>query len=174
MPQPVFIFEPLDSRHDRANFACGIDELDDYLRTKARKERDISYSGVFVAIDRTSPTAIAGYYTLSSHSIDLAGIDPNARKKLPRYPSVPTTLLGRLARSLAFRKMGLGDLLLIDALKRALTASKDVGSYAVTVDAINEEAAKFYRKFGFIPISGNDRRFYLPMATIQKLGLGDE
>jgi hypothetical protein len=59
----------------------------------------------------------------------------------------------------------------MDALKRALQSSEQVGSYAVTVDAIDAEAAAFYSGYGFLPLVGQTNRFYLPMALIKRLDL---
>jgi GNAT superfamily N-acetyltransferase len=169
--QSSWTIEPLGPHHDRAAFSCGNTSLDDFIKTKARKENDLGYGAAFILIEDRSPGTIAGYYTLSSHFILLEGIDAAARKRLPRYPTVPATLIGRLARDLRFRGAGVGEFLLMDALHRALRSSGQVGSYAVTVDAIDDDATAFYTKFGFVPVLGENRRLYLPMALIGKLGL---
>jgi GNAT superfamily N-acetyltransferase len=168
--QPTLTIEPHGPHHDRAAFSCGNASLDDFIRTKARKENDlVGYGAVFISIEDQAPRAIAGYYTLSSHFIRLEGIDAASRKKLPRYPTVPATLIGQLARDLRFRGMGVGEFLLMDALKRASRSATQVGSYAVTVDAIDDGATAFYSKFSFVPLLGDSRRLYLPMALISKL-----
>lgn len=169
--QPGFTIETLGRHHNRAAFSCGNDLLDDYLRTKARKENDLGYSAVFVLVEQRGSSAVAGYYTLSSHSITLDGIEPDLRRRLPRYPSVPTTLIGRLARDLQFRGTGAGEFLLLDALRRALHNSRQVGSYAVTVDAIDAAAIAFYARYGFRELIGHAARLYLPMASIEQLRL---
>jgi predicted GNAT family N-acyltransferase len=163
--------EPLDPRHDRAAFACGKVLLDDFIRTKARKESELGYSAVFVLVAEPEVTTILGYYSLSSHSVELNGIEAASRKKLPRYPIVPTTLIGRLARDLRVRGRQVGEFLLMDALQRALHSAEQVGSHAVTVDAIDDEAAAFYTRYGFVALIGHTRRLYLPMASIRKLDL---
>src|ERR1700722_12665236 len=96
--------EPLGPHHDRVAFSCGNASLDDFIKTKARKENELGYAAVFILIDDRNPGTIAGYYTLSSHFIRLQGIDAAARKRLPRYPTVPATLIGRLSRDLRFRR----------------------------------------------------------------------
>ena len=174
MPAPTFTVEPLGPHHDRAGFSCGNASLDEYIRTKARKENDLGYCAVFVLTDRPGSPLIAGYYTLSAHSIALSGLDTAARKKLPRYPDIPTALLGRLARDLRFRGDGVGELLLLDALKRAARSSRQVGTYAVTVDAIDDTAAAFYVRFGFLGLAGYPKRFYLPVASIERLGFEEQ
>jgi hypothetical protein len=167
----AFRIEPLGAHHDRAAFSCGNASLDDYLKTKARKENDLGYCAVFILVAEPGSAAIAGYYTLSSHSITLDGIDAVSRKKLPRYPIVPATLIGRLARDLRFGRTGVGEFLLLDALRRALHATAEIGSYAVTVDAIDDAAAAFYTRYGFQPVVGSVHRLYLAMASVRRLGL---
>ena len=169
--RPSLQVEPLIPRHDRAGFACGNSALDDFIRTKARKEQELGFSAIFVAIAELNSHTIVGYYSLSSHSINAQGIPPGVRKRFPRYPAVPTTLLGRLARSLEFRGQEVGEFLLLDALSRALQNSEQVGSYAVVVDAIDRAAISFYSKFGFLPTEDRPDRLYLPMASIRRLDL---
>jgi predicted GNAT family N-acyltransferase len=89
-------------------------------------------------------------------------------KKLPRYPEVPATLLGRLAIDITCRGQGLGEYLLSDALYRSLASSKEVASFAVIVDAIDERARDFYLHFNFIPFPESHNRLFLPMKTIEQ------
>lgn len=166
-----FDIRPLGPDHDRAAFSCGEESLDDYLKTRARKEHDLGFCAAFVLSPTATPTRIAGYYTLSALSIELAGIPEALRKRFPRYPLVPVTLLGRLARSLDYRGQDLGEMLLMDALDRAHRAAESVGSHAVVVDPLGEGARRFYVKYGFVTLAGAVSRLYLPMATIEKLGL---
>ena len=168
---PTFTIEPLGAHHDRMAFSCGNASLDDFLKTKARKENELGYAAVFILVEERTSQSIVGYYSLSSHSVALEGIDTASRKKLPRYPIVPTTLIGRLAREIRFRGQGIGEFLLVDALRRALRSAEQVGSYAVTVDAIDNAATAFYAKYGFVPLIGHSNRLYLPMASVGKLGL---
>lgn len=168
---PSLEVEPLSPHHDRAGFACGHGTLDDFIKTKARKEQELGFSAVFVAVSERQCSIIAGYYSLSSHSIEVQGIPSEVRKRFPRYPAVPTTLLGRLARALQFRGQRVGEFLLLDALSRALHSSQDVGSYAVVVDAIDGAAISFYSKYGFLPTEEHPSRLYLPIASIKRLDL---
>lgn len=87
-------------------------------------------------------------------------------KKLPAYPIVPVTLLGRLALDQQYKGQGLGEFLLIDALKRALKQSSQIAAAAVVVDAMDEKAAGFYRHFEFMDFPDKPGRLFLPMKTI--------
>ena len=115
---------------------------------------------------------IAGYYTLSADNIDARDLPEGlvAQLNLPRYPYIGATLICRLARDLAYKGRGVGELLLIDALKKSLHMSRDIASAAVVVDAKDEKAHQFYVEFGFIPFPDSQKkRLFLPMATIEKM-----
>lgn len=89
--------------------------------------------------------------------------------KLPRYPVVPATLIGRLAVDKRFRGKGTGELLLMDALARCLEVSKLVASAAVIVDAKDERAKGFYIKYGFMELPGADKRLFIPIGTVEAM-----
>jgi predicted GNAT family N-acyltransferase len=112
---------------------------------------------------------IAGYYTLSAYSVRLDKIPDEIARKLTKMPEIPSTLIGRLARSSAFVGQGLSEILLTDALKRSLANSKYVASWAVLVDAKDANAIAFYKKYEFIEIPATPNRLFLPMTTIAKL-----
>src|SRR2546425_6506233 len=117
---PQFRFEALDPAiHHREEFVCESPELTEFLRTRARKEAKSRTSACFVIVPVADAGQIAGFYTLSATTIELEKLPPEFTKKLPRYPHLPATLLGRLARALEFKGQGIGDLLMVDSLKRA-------------------------------------------------------
>jgi predicted N-acetyltransferase YhbS len=169
--QPQFRIEILDPViHRREEFSCESPELTEFLRTRARKEAKSRTSACFVLVPVADPGQIAGYYTLSATSIELEKLPFELTKKLPRYPRLPATLLGRLARALAFKGQGIGDLLMVDALNRSYENSSVIGSVAVVVDPKNAPAAKFYGPFGFQPLDGH--KMFLPMKAVPEwLGL---
>ncbi len=169
--QSQFRVEILDPGvHCREEFSCESPELTEFLRTRARKEAKSRTSACFVLVPVADPGQIAGYYTLSATTIELEKLPVELTRKLPRYPRLPATLLGRLARALAFKGQGIGDLLMVDALKRAYENSSVIGSVAVVVDPKDDPAAKFYGTFGFQPLDG--RQMFLPMKAIPEwLGL---
>ncbi|MBV8630158.1 MAG: GNAT family N-acetyltransferase [Silvibacterium sp.] len=114
---------------------------------------------------------IAGYYTLSADNIRVEDLPAELvkRLKLPRYPVLGATLIGRLARDLGFKGMGIGELLLVDALKVANRMSRKIASVGVVVDAIDANAHRFYEAFGFLPFPESERRLFLPLRTVQEL-----
>ena len=154
-------------RHDRSTFSCGVPALDAYLQRQAAQDMEKHAAVVYVAT--IEPPVIAGYFTLSQFSIDFVLLPEALAKRLPRYPVVPATLLGRLAVSSAFRSQRLGETLLFDALHRSLLQSAHIASTGVIVDAKDEKTAAFYRKYGFTQIIDADQRLFLPMKTIQQM-----
>ncbi len=160
--------EPLSQSHDRAAFSCGEDTLDSYLKKRASQDAKKKISTTFVLIKGRSNSVI-GYYTLSATSINLMELPVETVKKLPKYPHVPATLLGRLAIDRRYQGNGYGGLLLIDALRRALQATTEVASFAVVVDAIGERARSFYERYGFCYFPDRKLRLFLPMKTIADL-----
>lgn len=166
-PDAQLYFEPLGPGHDRASFSCGVEALDRYLHKQARQDIKKRVAVAFVLTP--DGKTIAGYYTLSQYSVELDAVPPEIARKLPKYPVVPATLIGRLAVSTAFRSQGLGELPLMDALKKSLASSKQVASAAVIVDAKDDQAIAFYKKYGFLELPKIPKRLFLPMATIEQL-----
>jgi predicted GNAT family N-acyltransferase len=162
-----FLCEPLAKHHERDAFDCGVSALDLYLKKRASQDMRRLVAAVFVIVPADDANRIAGYYTLSSASIVLDQLPDDIVKKLPRYPTVPAVLIGRLARDVNF--FGVGKLLLLDALARSLQHSAEVASAVVLVDAKNEQAHEFYGRYGFVQVEDASNRMFLPMKTVEQL-----
>ncbi|MCC6702302.1 MAG: GNAT family N-acetyltransferase [Fluviicola sp.] len=160
----------LQSYHFRDEFESGQIVLDDYLKKQANQDIKKRVSACFVLTHQEqSLEKVKGYYTLSSTSIPRELIPSELEKKFPKsYQTIPATLLGRLARDKTVIGTGQGEKLLIDALYRSHLAAKEVGSFAVVVDPIDEKAESFYLDYGFkkLPDSG---KLFLAMKTIDQL-----
>lgn len=159
--------EPLAGRHKRAAFSCGVPMLDRYLQKQAGQDVSKHVTAAFVITP--DGETIAGFYTLSAHTVNLGDLPDHVAKKLPRYPNVPATLLGRLAVSLDFRGKGVGELPLVDAFKRVLASAQNIASAVVVVDAKDEGAREFYLRHDFIPLPSQPNRLFYPVKTIEKL-----
>ena len=165
----VFKIEPLDSRkHDRSDFCCGKDSLDNYIRKQASQDVKRRVSTVFVLIDEPEFNVLA-YYTLSTYTIDITVLDEAFAKGLPRYPLLPATMLGRLAVDDRQKGKRCGELMLLDALHKALNASTQVASLAVIAEALDDSALSFYMKYGFQQFRQESIKLYLPMKFIEAL-----
>ena len=159
---------PLHSEHKKSNFSCGNEMLDIYLQKQANQDVKRKLAACFVITDAET-NLVKGYYTLSNNSISLDIVPDAFKNKLPKsYKTIPTTLIGRFAIDSKYKGQGLGKLMLIDALKRAYEISKLIGSFAVIVDPIDQDAKSFYEKYGFIPLPDSGKIF-LPMKTINQL-----
>jgi GNAT superfamily N-acetyltransferase len=158
-----FRSEPLAARHKRAEFSCGEPALDEYLRARASQDMRRFSAAVFVMVPDSEPDRIAGYYTLSAFSIELDSLPAAATKHLARYSSVPSLLIGRLARDRSFP--GMGSVLLADAVTRCARQSDEIGAALIVVEAKNEQAKRFYEKHGFTSLEAFPSRLVLPMRT---------
>ena len=166
----AYRFEPLTRSHDRAGFQCGAAVLDRYLRDFARKDAERGVAAPYVMVEEAAPHVIVGYYTLSAFVVGLSDLPPKLASKMPRYPDLPAILIGRLARNIEFKGRGVGELLLVDALKRALVHSKQIAAMAVVADAKDDAALAFYLRFGFARLGDSASRVFIPMGTIEQLG----
>lgn len=165
-PRFPYRIEPRGPGHDHAAFDCGVAALDGYLSTQAGQDARRRVAACFVLVPAQGNT-VAGYYTLSAASLALADLPPEIARKLPRYPAVPATLMGRLAMDRRHQGRGLGEVLLMNAFARCLAAK--IASFAFVVEAKHVPAAAFYRHFGFRPLIGDPRRLFLPMAEVARL-----
>jgi GNAT superfamily N-acetyltransferase len=157
--------ERLDASHRRGEFCCGKAPLDEFLRTLVTQYERRKLGRTYVAV-LGGDQRVGGYYTLASGAVPFQHLPAAAAKKLPKHP-VPVILLGRLAVDRAAQGKGLGAYLLMDALKRCLAVSAELGVHAVEVRAIDQEARAFYLKYGFVPLPDSELHLYLPMKTVE-------
>ena len=111
--------------------------------------------------------AIGGYYTVSATAVKLADLPDQIARRLPRYPLVPATLLGRLAVDRRCQGKGYGRFLLADALYRV--ARSEIASFAVIVDAKDEAARRFYERESFLPFIDQPMKLFRPVTDIKQL-----
>ena len=159
--------EPLRKNHIRDRFDSGIPELDEFIQKYARQNERRGLGRTFVAT-RENDTRVFGYFTLRTGEVKVERLPPAEAKRFPRYP-VPVVHLARLAVDRATQGQGLGELLLATALRKAYIASTEIASFAVEVIAINEQAKRFYLKFGFHELLHDSRNLYLPMKTVRRV-----
>lgn len=163
----MFNFEihPLDKTYDKSSFDCGYEQLNDFIQTRARQNQTLGFNKTFVAIVKNDKAKkILGFYCLSMGEIDLPSLPPEIVKKLPKHP-VPVARMGRLAVDKSAKGQGLGQHLLVDAMKRVQAAASSVGVYALLVDAKDVNAKSFYQKYGFLELTSNPMTLFLPLAS---------
>ena len=156
--------QPLTGRHDRSAFESGSAQLDTWLRQTAQQHQRRGISKTFVAIAEDTPFRILGFYALTACEVLTTQLPPELAKKLPQ--KIPGIRLGRLAVDRAVQGQGLGEWLLIDAIKRAKHVLEHIGVHALFVDAKDDPAAAFYRNYGFRPLPSDPLRLVLPLAGL--------
>ncbi len=165
MPAPAPRLEPLGSQHDRAGFVCGKDALDQYFQRQVTQDARRNLASPFVMV--MPDGAIGGYYTLSSTAIRLHDLPEDIARRLQRYLLVPATLIGRLAIDRRYHGQGWGSFLLLDALHRC--AASEIASFAVIVEAIDDEARAFYLHQSFLPLPDSPHRLFRRTSDIAAL-----
>ena len=151
-------------------FDCGDEPLNNYLKKHAWNNQQKSSIGVtYVAVDEAAPRTVIGYFTLASSSVPREALPKKSVRGLPPY-DVPMILLARLAVDHRFRNRGLGQAMLAEALKIALSVSEQVGCRCIVVDAY-PSAIEWYKRYGFISIEGGSNdgpvRMYLDVRTLR-------
>jgi GNAT superfamily N-acetyltransferase len=154
--------EPLSTVHDVSAFSCGKPALDDWLHRRALSNQAKGFTAVMVVHEANR---VVGYYGLAPTAIVPAQLPRAIRTGQPPDP-VPCLLLGQLATDVAWAGQGIGTGLLRHALERCVTASTLIGGRALVVRAIDEEAAAFWRRRGFLPSRDDTLTLFRSIADI--------
>jgi GNAT superfamily N-acetyltransferase len=155
--------------HDRNSFDCGVNELNAFLKQHANQNQSKNISTTYVtvvAVSSDDRKKIYGYYTLSAGHIQCDQLPENIKSKLPKYP-IPIARIGRLAVDNDHKGQGIGGFLLHDAFANVLSIADKMGVYAVVVDAKNDDAKAFYKKYGFNELQDSELTLFLPTDTIK-------
>lgn len=162
-PDPAYTRPAPIKRDDGlASFSCGNAAMDAWLKTHAL-DNEGKASRTYVVSQRGS---VVAYYTLAMGCINVKEMPRRLRHNLPNQ--VPVTVLGRLAVDNEHTGHGLGSALLREAMQRTIEVSEHVGVRALIVHAIDDEAARFYERYGFVPFPGEERSLILPLETIAR------
>ncbi len=164
MSLPIWHEAPINKFHDRTDFDCGSDKLNEFLHRHARQSHDKGGSKTYLAVD-SETQKILGFYSLSPASIMYERTPDVIKHGLARY-EVPVFRLGRLAIDVSVQGKGLGGQLLLTAGKRCLIVATQAGGVALLIDAKDEHAAKWYASFGAIPLLDEPLSLLLPFKTI--------
>lgn len=164
-PETTPRIELLRAQHDRTAFICGKESLDQYFQRQVTQDARRHVATPFVMV--MPDGGIGGFYTLSSTALRLGDLPEDVVRRLPRYPVVPATLIGRLAIDRRYHGQGWGSFLFLDALYRC--SHTDVASFAVIVDALDDEARAFYMHHSFLPLPDSPYRLFRRMTDIEAL-----
>jgi GNAT superfamily N-acetyltransferase len=161
----AFRFEALNAHHERADFDCGNATLNRYIVELASQDAKRLIANCFTC-SPIENRRIVGYFTMSAAETLIADLPAELTRKLPRYPSLPAVRLGRLAVDLAWQGKGVGGYLIADCLRRVIAS--DIAAFAVIVDAKDDAAAAFYRRYGFVDLGQMPLKLALPIDLWRK------
>ena len=154
--------EPLAERHDISQFRSDVPGLDAWLQGRARLNEAMGGARTYVACDGTR---VVGFYSLAASAVGRRRVPSRGGRSMPE--PVPVILLGQLAVGADDQKRGLGSDLLVDAVKRALSAAEFIGARAIVVQALDERAKSVYGRFGCRPFS--ERESLMLLLRISEL-----
>ncbi len=159
--------ETLSKKHNRTIFDCGDSELNYFLQKTARQHLSKGISKTFVLIDESDPTMIIAYMTLVVCEVLADEIPHKWKNKYPKI--IPAAKLARLAVSTNQQRKGYGELLIIDAMKKTLNVSRNMGISGLFVDAKHKQAKNYYEQFGFIALPEQLEHLFLPISALKRL-----
>jgi ribosomal protein S18 acetylase RimI-like enzyme len=154
----------LNEEHDVGDFDCGNETLNRWLAGHALASQRADLARTYLALDGAT---VAGYVSLTTGSIRREDAPRRYARWMPRHP-IPTVLIARLAVDRRHQGQRLASRLLAEALRRAVAASDAVAARLVVADAIDDNAAGFYRRWGFIDMPENPLRLYRKIADIRR------
>lgn len=160
---PRVLLERLDAHHDLSTFDSGNEMLDAWLRRHALASQRVDSARMFVATQRGR---VVGYFSLTVGAVYRAEAPAKLVRGMPAYP-VGMVLLARLAVDESQQGRGVGAMLLAEALRKAVAAGEVAAARLIVVDAVDEDVAAFYQRYGFVPAPENPLRFYRRMKDVR-------
>jgi GNAT superfamily N-acetyltransferase len=154
----------LAPEHELGGFDCGNDDLNRWLVDHALASQKADLARTYLALN---DTIVAGYVSLTTGSIRPDAAPRRYARGMPRHP-IPTVLIARLAVDRLYQRQKLGSRLLAEALRVAVAASDAAAARLIVVDAIDDQAAAFYRHWGFIDVPENPRRLFRKISDIRR------
>ncbi len=157
----------LEKRHDRDAFDCGKASLNNYLHRHARQDMKRRLAAVFVLQNKIESEVMA-FYALSQMSVDAGDLTKLTAKGLPQLRPVPCTLLGQFAVDRKFKGQGIGGWMLSHVFHEVVSHAKNIASFALIVDAVEDDAVSYWRHCGFITMPNTPNKLFLSIKTIEK------
>lgn len=154
--------ELLNKTHDVSRFSCGKPSLDRWLKTRALPNQAKGFTAVLVVHEAGR---VVGYYGLAPTAIVPSRLPRAIRTGQPPDP-VPCLLLGQLATDESWKGQGIGTGLLKHALERCVAAANLIGGRALIVNAVDNEAASFWARRGFVSSHDDPLTLFRSIADI--------
>lgn len=170
-----FTIEPLDpSKHDRAAFSCGVEQVDNFFKRTANK---LARAGNLRVHVLTEPDgSIIGFYALNAHSVHYTDLPEKFRRDRPGHGIIPAAYISMIGVDSRYQGRGYGGDLLIDCLRRIASAAQTIGIRVVLLDVLDcgavdrvERRTQLYAAYGFMPLSEHKLRMFLPLSDIEAL-----
>lgn len=151
--------------HVLAGFDCGKPALNDWLLRHALQAQSSGSARTWVVAD---VDRVCGYFSLTVGQADTLEAPERVRKGMGRYP-IPVVILARLAVSRQDQGQGLGVGMLQAAIRRSMAIADQAGVRALLTHPIDDEAARFYQRFGFEPSPMREQQWLLLLKDARKL-----
>jgi ribosomal protein S18 acetylase RimI-like enzyme len=167
--------EPFDPAwHDRAAFSCGVEQVDNFFRKTANKLGKADNLRVFVMVG--SGGELIGFHAINAHSIDYSELPAKFARNRPGHGGIPAAYISMMGVDKRYAGRGYGGDLLVDALRRIANAAENLGIAVAMLDVLDcgnpdlvERRKALYLAYGFMPLSSNGLRLFLPIATARQL-----
>lgn len=174
--RPRISIEPFDpAKHDRTAFSCGTARIDNFLRRTAKKHHKGDFTRVWIA-RKPEIAIVAGFYAINAHSVHADDLPTELAKRAPRHGGIPAVYLSMLGIDLSMQGLGLGRVLMADALKRVAATSEHIRIAVMVLDVLEDGVSaviakrlRFYERVGFTSLPSRPYRMFLPTATIRTL-----
>jgi GNAT superfamily N-acetyltransferase len=157
--------QALDATHQLGGFDCGKPALNDWLVRHAVQAQASGPARTCVVVEGDR---VAGYFSLAVGQADAMEVPERVRKGLGGYP-IPVVILARLAVSSQDQGKGIGVGMLQEAIRRTLAIADQAGVRALLTHPIDEEASRFYRRFGFESSPIREQQLLLLLKDARKL-----
>ena len=159
---PLSAPEPLTAAHDVSGFTCGKPTLDYWLKTHALSNQQKGFTVVLVVHEAFR---VVGYYGLAPTAV-IPNVLPRAIRTGQPPDPVPCLLLGQLATDIGWTGRGIGTGLVKHALERCVAAAELIGGRALMVNAVDQDAAAFWQRRGFLPSKDDPQILFRSIAAI--------
>ena len=174
-PPPPFAIEPFEgARHNRANFACGIVQVDNFFKKTANKRARADHVRLYVMT--AADGALIGFYALNAHAVDYRDLSTAYARSRPRHGSIPAAYLSMIGRDRRYAGQGFGGDLLVDALRRIDRAADALGIAVVMLDVLDygdpqrvNRRKELYESYGFLSLPSNPLRLFMPLKAVRTM-----
>ena len=157
--------QALNAKHQLGDFDCGKPALNDWLIRHAIQAQSSGSARTCVVVEGAR---VVGYFSLAVGQADAMEVPDRIRKGMGRYP-IPVVILARLAVSLQDQGKGIGVGMLQEAIRRTIGIADQAGVRALLTHPIDEEASRFYRRFGFESSPIREQQLLLLLKDARKL-----